>query len=49
MKFSLESVPELSWFTMRSRPPRQRLRRVLGNAQQLGGESPLSDLMEVKG
>ena len=24
MKFSLESVPELSWFTTRQRPPRQR-------------------------
>ena len=30
------------------RPPRQRLRCVLGIAQQLGGESPLANRMEVK-
>ena len=30
------------------RPPRQRLRCVLGIAQQLGGESPLANQMEVK-
>jgi hypothetical protein len=30
-------------------PTAKRFSRVLGIAQQLGGESPLPDLMEVKG
>jgi hypothetical protein len=30
------------------RPPHQRLRCVLGIAQQLGGESPLANQMKVK-
>jgi len=30
------------------RPPHERLRCVLGIAQQLGGESPLANQMEVK-